>query len=58
MTPQDQDGQPGEVADERRYTVAFANRTFNDVLIWIGTAAAIVLIVLFVVGGWCLDRAV
>ncbi len=58
MTPRDQDHKPGEVEEERRNTVAFANATFDDVLIWTGTAAAIVLMLLFVVGGWCLDRAI
>ncbi|MFM0292706.1 hypothetical protein P0D71_10415 [Paraburkholderia sp. RL17-383-BIF-A] len=58
MVSQDQDDKPGEVKAERRGTLAFANTTFDDVLIWVGTAAAILLMLAFVVGGWCLDRVI
>ncbi|MFM0454674.1 hypothetical protein PQR21_30220 [Paraburkholderia nemoris] len=45
------------VSKKRRRAWRFANATFNDVLIWVGTTTAIVLVVLFVVGGCYLNGA-
>jgi hypothetical protein len=56
MKTQDQNDKPC-VSEERRLTRRFAGVTLDDVLIWLGTTAAIVLMVLFVVGGCYLDGA-
>ncbi|CAE6734408.1 hypothetical protein R69927_02270 [Paraburkholderia domus] len=45
------------VSEKRRRAWRFANATFNDVLIWVGTTTAIVLMVLFVVGCCYLNGA-
>lgn len=34
-----------------------ANMTFNNLLIWAGTIVAIILMILFAVGMYCLDGA-
>jgi magnesium-transporting ATPase (P-type) len=43
--------------EKRRSAGIFSIATFNDLLIWVGVTVAVVLMILFAIGLYCLDAA-